>query len=539
MRPLAPRTPRASLPAGPSLGLLFLGFFPVGCDAPDVATSAPEPTVADSAGVQILRFPASALEVRAPRQLAPEPSVRIGVVEGAAEYQWTRPTAALRLPDGGFAVAEGTPAEIRVFDAGGSFVRRIGRPGDGPGEFRSPQALAAAPAPDGEEGLVAWDLRHRRRSHFRADGTLLSEATLQELSPLRSISRVLLLPDGRLMVIGGTGGPDAVANRGQAREPLEIRAIEAPTGAGTGGGNRSAPAGPDRSAAGGPESLRIGPLLGTTQGDEREVITESDAGGNMMSISISSQWYWGRLYTWATPTGVWAADRVGMEVRHYRADGGLDRVIRVDGTGPRATRALVDSFEAAEVARWERQMGDDLTEEIRTMIREHMADRDYPETFPAMDAVFADVHGNPWIGLPNPPSPSLMTSAFPEVPRWLVFGGAPGSAAAAAGSRSPPAGTSAPPAAAAGSSAPAVSLHLLGVIHLPPGSHPLWADGDGVLLIRIDPDLGVPYIEWFDWVDRPDLPDEPDPQDRQARNTMSPVIIGSLTRVHVAPYKWP
>ncbi|TVP48678.1 MAG: hypothetical protein EA350_02950 [Gemmatimonadales bacterium] len=443
--------------------LLLLAFVSVGCDAPAVATSAPEPTVADSAGVQILRFPASALEVSAPRQLAPDPAVRIGVVEGPAEYQWTRPMAAVRLPDGGFAVAEGTPAEIRVFDAGGTFVRRIGRPGEGPGEFRSPQALARGP--DGS--ILAWDARTRRRSHFAADGTLLAEATLQDLGSLRSISRAALLPDGRLVVIGGTGGPDAVANRGQAREPLEIRAIASPAA--------------DVSGAGGPESLRIGPLLGMIAGDEEVVSMERNASGNVVSIMISGQWYWGKLFTWASPGGVWAADRVGVEARHYRAgaDGGLDRVIRVDGAGPRVTRALTDSVEALEVGRWERQMGDELTPEIRTMIRDDMAGRDYPETFPAMDAVFADARGNPWIGLPNPPSPWLVSPVVREVPRWLVFGGAAGGSPGE----------------------PAAGLHLLGVIHLPPGSHPLWADDEGVLLVRIDPDLGVPYIEWYAWVD--------------------------------------
>jgi hypothetical protein len=460
--------------------LLFLALVFVGCDAPAVATSAPEPTVADSAGVQILRFPASALEVRAPRQLAPEPAVRIGVVEGLAEYQWTRPMAAVRLADGSFAVAEATPAEIRVFDAEGTFVRRIGRPGQGPGEFRSPQAMAHGP--DGS--LLAWDPRNRRRSHFDAEGTLLSEATLQELSPLRSLSRVALLPDGRLVVVGGTGGPEAVANRGQAREPLEIRAIES------------------RVRPGGPEPLRVGPLLGMIAGDEEVVNMEGDPAGGIVTISVSGQWYWGRLYTWASPGGMWASDRVGMEVRHYRAgaDGGLDRVIRVDGAGPRATGALVDSIRALEVARWERQLGDELTDELRATIQGDMAGREYPDTFPAMDAVFADSHGNPWIGLPNPPSPWLISPLIREVPRWLVFGGDAAGASSAAAASSAAGASSATASSAAGSGAPAAGLHLLGVVHLPSGSHPLWADDDGVLLVRIDPDLGVPYIEWYPWV---------------------------------------
>lgn len=464
------RTHRSPVSSGLSLGLLLLvAFVPPGCEAPTGATAAPEPTVADSAGVQILRFPESALDVQAPRQLAPEPAVRIGVVEGPAEYQWTRPLAAVRLADGGFAVAEGTPAEIRVFDAEGTFLRRIGRPGEGPGEFRSPQALARGP----EGSILAWDPRNRRRSHFDAEGGLLSEATLQDLSPLRSVSRVAILPDGRLVFVGGTGGADAVANRGQARESLEIRATEASV---------DPPDGP-----GGPESLRIGPLLGMIAGDEEVVSMEGDAASGMVTMTVSSQWYWGRLYTWASPRGVWASDRVGMEVRHYRAGagGGLDRVIRVDGAGPRASGALVDSVRAIEQARWERQLGDALTDELRATIRADMAAREYPEHFPAMDAVFADASGNPWIGLPNPPSPWLISSVVRDVPRWLVFGSA-----------SPAASL---PASMPGS--PGADLHLLGVVYLPPGSHPLWADQDGVLLVRVDPELGVPYVEWYDWVD--------------------------------------
>lgn len=460
------------------LFLPLLALFSQGCEAPGGSPEATAPTVTDSAGVQVVRFPGAALEVQSSRQLAREPSVRIGVVEGPDEYQWTRPTAAVRLADGSFAVAESTPAEIRIFSPEGTFLRRIGRPGDGPGEFRNPQALT----PDPEGGVLAWDARARRRSHFDARGALLSETTLQELSPLRSLVRTALLPDGRLVVVGGTEGPEALSNRGAVRESLRIHGVDEEAGLPASG---SAGA-----RARGSASLRVGPLLGTVAGDEREIVTESDAGGGLMSINIASQWYWGRLYTAPSPEGVWVADRVGMEARLLRSEGGLVQVIRVDARGTRVTRALTDSLEVVEMERWARQMGDDLTPEIRTMIRGEMASREYPEFLPAMDALFADAWGNPWIGLPNPPSPPLFMGGPSQVSRWLVFGGADG----ASGIQPDPGG----PLDSGPRRAP--ELHLRGVIHLPAGSHPLWADDEGVLLLRIDPELGVPYIEWYGWV---------------------------------------
>jgi hypothetical protein len=448
--------------AGVALGALLLG----GCDAPAPGGGVVEAVVSDSAGVRIFRFPASALEIEAPRQLQPEPDVRIGVVEGPAEYQWTRPTAAVRLQagpgegggvgeavGGGFAVAEGTPAEIRIFDAAGNFVRRIGAPGDGPGEFRNPVALA--PAADG--GVVVWDARHRRRSHFDARGALVSEATLQDAAPFRSLRRVVLLSDGsgRTLVFGSPDDPDAGANRGHFRELLEIRVLEDPL----------TPAA---------RLLRVGgTLLGRILGNEQAMTVQSDAAGTVMTSTVMSQWYWGRLFTWAAPEGVWAADRVGMELRHYRAGGRLDRVVRVDAQGPEATRARIDSLEAEELARWAAQMGDQFTDEMRSMIEADQAERSYPPYLPALDAVFSDARGNPWIGLPSPPTTPTLVSGFPAIARWLVFG--PGAE---------PDGDDG-------------ALALEGVLELPPSTHPLWADDDGVLLVRVDAELGVPYLEWY------------------------------------------
>jgi hypothetical protein len=46
------------------------------------------------------------------------------------------------------------------------------------------------------------------------------------------------------------------------------------------------------------------------------------------------------------------------------------------------------------------------------------------------------------------------------------------------------------------------SLTPLGVLVLPPRSHPLWADDEGVLLVRSDMQLDVAYVEWYPYASR-------------------------------------
>lgn len=57
--------------------------------------------------------------------------------EGTPETEFTQIRAALRLSSGVIAVANGATSDLRLFDERGRFVRRFGRTGAGPGEFRS------------------------------------------------------------------------------------------------------------------------------------------------------------------------------------------------------------------------------------------------------------------------------------------------------------------------------------------------------------------------------------------------------------------
>jgi hypothetical protein len=68
-----------------------------------------------------------------------KPALSIGIDDGADAYLLHRVRGALRLADGGVAVANTGTSNIRVFDASGKFVKNVGRSGAGPAEF-SPQS---------------------------------------------------------------------------------------------------------------------------------------------------------------------------------------------------------------------------------------------------------------------------------------------------------------------------------------------------------------------------------------------------------------
>ena len=109
--------------------------------------------VRDSAGIQIVESSVARLGNRVPFRVSDRLTLQIGVESGDPSQQFTEIAAATRLADGSIAIADRRTSEIRIFDASGKFLRKLGRRGQGPGEFNEIADIRVI----GRDTLVAWD----------------------------------------------------------------------------------------------------------------------------------------------------------------------------------------------------------------------------------------------------------------------------------------------------------------------------------------------------------------------------------------------
>lgn len=98
----------------------------------------------------------------------------------------------LALWGGRLLVVDGMEATLRVFDESGNLIRRIGRTGDGPGEFREP--IAAVALQDGR--LAVLDRGRMFVSFFDSAGVFTGGWQVPGISP----GGLEVLPDGGLLI---------------------------------------------------------------------------------------------------------------------------------------------------------------------------------------------------------------------------------------------------------------------------------------------------------------------------------------------------
>jgi len=104
-------------------------------------------------------------------------AVRIGVREGAPEYELFDATGSTRLGDGRIVVANAGAREIRYYDPGGRYLRTSGRRGGGPGEFRYLRKIYHHTA----DSLLAADWSAERVSLFDPAGGFVHTVSVQSV----------------------------------------------------------------------------------------------------------------------------------------------------------------------------------------------------------------------------------------------------------------------------------------------------------------------------------------------------------------------
>lgn len=144
-------------------------FFSAACgDGLREAGENPAFTVTDSAGVRIVENGDPTIAA-----VALTETLRIGVLDGAPEYQFVRlRDVALDTAGTIYALDLGT-AGVRVYDPTGTYLRTCGRSGQGPGEFGSPIKLWLR-----GDTLVVSDLRPLRLTRFHTTCDVISTQPL-------------------------------------------------------------------------------------------------------------------------------------------------------------------------------------------------------------------------------------------------------------------------------------------------------------------------------------------------------------------------
>jgi len=133
----------------------------------------------------------------APAQL--EETLSIGVDQGEAAYMFGRLSGVAGTGDRIYVLDTSVPT-VRVYDDGGRHIMDIGSEGDGPGEFRDPDALLVA-----DDGRVfVRDSRQGRITVFDADGGLIDTRPLDQGFIIGG-SAMVMTDDGKVYSPGRIG----------------------------------------------------------------------------------------------------------------------------------------------------------------------------------------------------------------------------------------------------------------------------------------------------------------------------------------------
>lgn len=135
MRGGGPGPSRTAVAVALVIGILSIACDPRADDGEGRRTE-PAPTVRDSAGITVVentRMPA--WDSSTAWRLAPEPTLRIGAVEGPPHQAFGYALAPVRLSDDRVVVADRQRNHVHFYSPSGEHLQTVGRTGQGPGEF--------------------------------------------------------------------------------------------------------------------------------------------------------------------------------------------------------------------------------------------------------------------------------------------------------------------------------------------------------------------------------------------------------------------
>jgi len=346
-----------------------------GCDSGPGRDGA---TVRDSVGVMVIEHGPSLPPDVGRWSFEPDPVADLGDAGGDDAYLFSRIVQASSLPGGHLVVADRETRDFRIFDSTGILVKRFGRKGKGPGEFQTLAWVGVDPS----GGITAYDFSLRRLSRFFADGTLDKIVSLESV-PVGSVQGQFedgsVLFSRRVASLAAENDPTKLST-GLVRDSIELLLIS--------------PDGSSSTSVGrfpGTQELRaVGPgviVPGVAPFGLRTVIAVANT---VFYLSTQESW----------------------EIRVYRRDGKIQRIIR-RRVGPAAvTAASREAWQRQHGARLERLRAGPPAPPAVLTVAEYST---LPEAFPPHGDLRTDRSGNVWVENYRPfPAEDTLTT-------WLVF----------------------------------------------------------------------------------------------------------------------
>jgi hypothetical protein len=337
------------------------------------------PTVRDSAGISIVQNETQAWKKGQEWRLSAEPVTDVGVADGDPDQQFARVSHALRLSDGTLLVADGQANEIRAFDAQGRFLRKMGRSGGGPGEFRGLESLHLLPG----DTVAAYDYMAARLSFFAPGGAFVRSVTVEPVDGKLPPRPLGFFGDGRMLVTP-LYNPNFASSPKPTRDtvPLAVYSAE---------GTQTA-------------------SLGRVPGQETVTIVGGD-GANRMAMRQPPPFALATSFA-VNGSRLLVADPARYELVERRPDGAVVRLIRRAGAREPVTQEDRDAY-------IERRRQGQNDPRFRQMEERVMKSLTFPEHKPFFTHVAMDAAGNAWVRRDDVPDADTPWEVFDAEGRLL------------------------------------------------------------------------------------------------------------------------
>jgi len=177
----------------------------------------PRAEVSDSAGVRLVSYDLSGIEVPTYRSLGSH-DLEIGALDGPPEYTLSAVVDLALMHDGTIVLSDRSVQAARLYGRDGGYLRTVGQAGEGPGEF----AQAPLVAGSGGDTVFLFDPRNVRVTTFLAGGDLVETVSFGGGARVRSLLR---LDDGNLLSRSRWSHPDSETTLHDLRLELDSTVV--------------------------------------------------------------------------------------------------------------------------------------------------------------------------------------------------------------------------------------------------------------------------------------------------------------------------